>query len=260
MGAAAAVALGLGLALGVGAAALVARWTAPVQVDRADPALLEATQRAAAQARSPAALTPEAELALRAYLNLVATELGLLSEPARFFPAGVEAGVEQVALRWNLRGDPLDLPALLAAFDTQRHVILIDRVEVRAAPDQPRGASIRLRGALHRPWLPDRDHMLATLRTRSSAPPAHHRLLLAAAERYGWRRFSEAEAAGRAEARARSAALQRELPAALLRAREEGQTLRWAAGSGIVRAVESGADGDGPRSSTGSDGAVGRPR
>lgn len=237
MGAAAAVALGCGLLLGVGGAALLGASTAPVQRDRADPALLEATQRAAERARSPAALTPEAELALRAYLNLVATELGLLSEPAHFVPAGVEGGVERVALRWTLRGDPLDLPPLLAAFQHQRHAILIDRVEVRADPVQPRGASMRLRATLFRPWLPDRDHMLQALRTRSSAPMEQHRVLLAAAELYGWRRFAEVEADGQAQARARGAALQRDLPAALVAAREQGEILRWAAGAGLIRAA-----------------------
>lgn len=243
MGAAAAVALGCGLLLGVGAAALLGAWTAPVHVDRADPALLEATQRAAARARSPAALTPEAELALRAYLNLVATELGLLSEPAHFVPAGVDGGVERVVLRWTLRGDPLDLPPLLAAFQHQRHAILMDRVEVRAEPAEPRGASIRLRATLFRPWLPDRDHMLAVLRTRAAAPVGQHRVLLAAAELYGWRRFAEVEAAGLVEARARGADLQRDLPAALVAARERGEILRWAADSGLIRAAGAGESG-----------------
>lgn len=236
MGAAAAVALGCGLLLGVGAAALYGDWTAPVRMDRADPALVEATQRAAERARAPA-LTPDAELALRAYLNLVATELGLLSEPARFVPAGVDGGVERLVLRWSLRGDPLDLPPLLAAFQHQRHAILIDRVEVRAEPAQPRGATIHLRATLFRPWLPDRDHMLEALRTRSSAPMEQHRVLLAAGELYGWRRFAEVEATGRSEARARGAALQRDLPAALVAAREKGEILRWAADSGLVRAA-----------------------
>lgn len=225
-----------------GAAGALAAWPLARALWPPPPAVFHperaaALSAAAAAAPSERALQPEAEAGLRSFLRLVATELNLAHEPIELVPEPVQAGVIPIRLKWSLRGDPFDLPVLLAALHQLRHTVAVERVDVRplAGPDLPPGvAEIRLQARLLRAAPPEPAHFDAALQARGGLGPPEREQLADAAHLLAWRRFHAAEAPLRAAAERGSRAAQRDLPAALIQARRTGAPLRWTAERGLV--------------------------
>lgn len=203
---------------------------------------LEPAARAIAEARASSRREGRALLATEQ--NRATTFLALTAAAADLEDRGIQwsapvpatPGAEAVGVRVAMAGDVFDLPVFLDGLHRQSATVRVRALAVSVAPGGACEAWIEL--LYHRATEPDAGEIEALVaRALPASDAALRALLVQAGGLAGDRAFAQdvqARATAAAEVRAR---LQRELPAALVAAREHGGRVSWSPQSGVTLRV-----------------------